>query len=200
MTETLEARKSRQRTELRQRLGNLEETRKQSAASEIDRLLRERLGHQLEGGVLAFHPLPGEPDLRPLLQHILNRGHLLCLPGVDWVKKAMTPLRLESLDGTRRGRHGVIEPEPRTKIDAGELSLVLVPGLGFDRQGRRLGRGGGFYDRFLATCPPEVLPVGVAYDEQLVERVETGPHDISLPMVITDAGIIEPGSSTMSAR
>ena len=200
MTETLEARKSRQRTELRQRLADIGEGRQRSAAAEIDRLLRERLGDRLAEGVLAFHPLPDEPDLRPLLQHLLGLGHLICLPGVDWEKKTMTPLRLESLDGTRRGRHGVIEPEPRTPIDAGELSLVLVPGLGFDRRGRRLGRGGGFYDRFLADCPPQVLPVGVAFDDQLVERVETGPHDIPLPMVITDTGIIEPGSSTMSAR
>ena len=69
-----------------------------------------------------------------------------------------------------------------------------------DDQGRALGRGGGFYDRFLASCPAHVLAVGICFHEQLVERVETGPTDIPLPMVITDAGIIEPGSSTMSAR
>ena len=158
MTETLEARKSRQRTELRQRLADIGEDRQRSAAAEIDRLLRERLGDRLAEGVLAFHPLPDEPDLRPLLLHLLGRGHLLCLPGGDWEKKTMTPLRLESLDGTRRGRHGVVEPQPRTPIDAGERARVLVPGRGVDRRGRRLGRGGGFYDRFLADCHLRCFP------------------------------------------
>ena len=196
----LDAAKKRQRTTLRQRLSELDETRLRTASSAIQHRLRDRLGDRLEHGVLTFHPLPGEPDLRDLLQDGLDRGRTTCLPGVDWTTGAMTPLRLESLDRIQTGRHGVIEPDPGKPVDLQELSLVLVPGLGFDRQGRRLGRGGGYYDRFLASCPTHVLAVGICFQEQLIERVETGPTDIPLPMVVTDAGIIEPGSSTMSAR
>ena len=192
--------KARQRELLRQRLAALKPAELTTASARIIDLLRATLGEQLTQGVMAFHPLPGEPDLRPLLQELIERGGIACLPGVDWTTKQMTPLRLDSLEQVRVGTHGVVEPDPGHPVECGELSVILVPALGFDAQGRRLGRGGGFYDRFLATCPPHLTVVGIGFRQQLLERIETGPSDVPLPMVITDAGVIEPGSSTMSAR
>ncbi len=196
MTDTDDS-KQRQREILRLRLAAMDQGRLSAGSDAIVRTLEGVLRERPGGGVLGFHPLAGEPDIRPLLEQAIASGRTVCLPEVDWDRRTMAPARLNGLDQVREGRHGVVEPLPGEPIDIEDISVVLVPGLGFDDQGRRLGRGGGFYDRFLAACPHHVLPVGIGFREQLMERIETGPTDIPLPMIITDAGIIMPGSSTM---
>lgn len=195
------AAKQQQRKTLRGRLAALSPEQCAAASSSIIGHIHARLGERLGGGVLAFYPLHGEPDLRPLLQELLDKGLPVSLPRVHWEQRAMTPTKVHGLGGDhlRAHEHDVVEPIRDDPIPLEDLSIILVPGLGFDDQGRRLGRGGGFYDLFLPTCPEHILAVGIGFQQQVLERVETGPFDVSLPMVITDAGIIEPGSSTMHA-
>ena len=195
------AAKQQQREALRHRLAALSPDQRATASAAIVDRVRTRLDGQLAGGVLAFHPLPGEPDILPLLLELLEQGTTVCLPRVDWERRLMTPAKLQGLgaEHVHVGRNGVVEPVPGEPIGLHELAVILVPGLGFDAAGRRLGRGGGFYDRFLATCPKHILPVGIGFRQQVLERIETGPSDIPLPMVITDSGFIEPGSSTLPA-
>ncbi|MDG2200061.1 MAG: 5-formyltetrahydrofolate cyclo-ligase [Phycisphaerales bacterium] len=195
------AAKQQQRKALRQHLAALSPDQRSTASAAIVDNVRARLDGQLAGGVLAFHPLPGEPDILPLLMELLEQGTTVCLPRVDWDQRLMTPAKLQGLgpEHLHIGRHSVAEPVPGEPIGLDELSVILVPGLGFDTAGRRLGRGGGFYDRLLATCPEHILPVGIGFQQQVLERIETGPSDIPLPMVITDSGFIELGSSTLPA-
>lgn len=70
-------------------------------------------------------------------------------------------------------------------VPAAELDMVVVPLVAFDRTGARLGYGGGCYDRHLSTVAPECLIVGIAFDEQRVDRVPTDAHDLPLPHIIS---------------
>ena len=70
-------------------------------------------------------------------------------------------------------------------VPAAELDMVVVPLVAFDRTGARLGYGGGCYDRYLSTVAPECLIVGIAFDEQRVDRVPTDPHDLPLPNIVS---------------
>lgn len=72
-------------------------------------------------------------------------------------------------------------------VDPCTLDVVVVPGLAFTADGRRLGQGGGHYDRFLTRLRPECLTVGAAYTEQLLDDLPTEPHDVRLDLVVTDA-------------
>ena len=72
-------------------------------------------------------------------------------------------------------------------VDPAALDVVVVPGLAFTVDGRRLGQGGGHYDRFLARVRADCLTVGAAYAEQLVDDLPTEPHDVRLDLVVTDA-------------
>lgn len=72
------------------------------------------------------------------------------------------------------------------RVAPATLDVVVVPGLAFARDGRRLGRGRGHYDRFLATVGPRCLSVGVGFAEQLVDDVPTAEHDVRLDAVVTD--------------
>jgi 5-formyltetrahydrofolate cyclo-ligase len=72
-------------------------------------------------------------------------------------------------------------------VDPVHLDVVVVPGLAFTADGRRLGQGGGHYDRFLTRVRPDCVTVGAAFAEQLVADLPTDPHDIRLDFVVTDA-------------
>ena len=145
------------------------------------------------GAVLLTLALPGEADLAPLAERLLARGVTVCLPRIDWHARAMTPVPVASLtEGVVEGRHGVREPAEGDELEPDALDAVLVPGLAFDAAGRRLGRGGGFFDRLLADLRSSGrawLCAG-AFDCQIVERVPVEPHDVVMDAIATEAGVV----------
>ncbi len=134
---------------------------------------------QTARAVMMFAPVKGEPNLRPLAVEMLKRGRL-CLPRVDWAQKRMAAAAVGDLDRSLvLRRNNILEPRPECpEVPASEIDVILVPGLGFDRSGRRLGRGGGFYDRFLADPSLRAVRCGVLFDCQLVGSIPAEPHDI----------------------
>jgi len=185
------------------------------AKAELRRVVRARrrdadqaeLGHasaairaQLEavtppGPVLVFLSVPGEPDLDPLVRTWLAAGRALWAPRCDWDAGVFAPAPLGSLEDGALDirRHGIREPASAPSEPGDGFAAVLVPGLAFDTAGRRLGHGGGFYDRFLTTLPPGVRRIGVCFRDQLVPRVPAGPLDARVHAVVTEAGVTDPG-------
>ena len=141
--------------------------------------------------VSGFWPLGPEIDTRPLLLALHDRGHRIALP--------VTPKRGEPL--TFRGWQpgDVLVPERfGTMRPIGEIlvpDVLLIPLLAFDAAGRRLGYGGGFYDRTLAALPGR-FRLGCAFAAQQVDAVPVGPYDIPLDAVATEQGIIRCGDIT----
>lgn len=94
------------------------------------------------------------------------------------------------------GAFGILEPKPdcrnrpERRFSPEKIDLVLVPGLAFDRSGGRLGRGKGFYDRFFQKLSKKAVLVGLAFDEQLVERVPIEPHDRKMDFLLTPEGAL----------
>lgn len=92
------------------------------------------------------------------------------------------------------GSHGILEPPGEAPLaDPAALDLVLAPGLAFDRAGRRLGQGGGDYDRLLAALPARVAVVGWCHDFQVVAAVPTEPHDRRVGWLATPSGLRRAG-------
>jgi len=136
--------------------------------------------------------LPGEADLAPLAERLLARGVAVCLPRIDWDARTMTPVPVASLtQGLVTGRHGVQEPSEGEPVDLDALDAVLVPGLAFDVAGRRLGRGGGFFDRLLGDLLSigRAWRCGVGFACQIVERVPVESHDVLMDAVATESGV-----------
>ncbi len=127
--------------------------------------------------VMAFCATPGEPDTDALFARLAADGKVLVLPRAagDGLEAALLG------DGLAVGPHGVVEPLGPV-VDAGAVDLVVVPGLAFTTDGVRLGRGGGHYDRFLATC--RAPAVGVCFAEQLVDVLPVEPHDVRMTRVL----------------
>lgn len=141
--------------------------------------------------IMAYEPAPPEVDLRTALREIRAQGKALCLPRIDWQGGTMVPAVVTDLDALVAKRHGILEPPddaPTVAIE--DLDLILVPGVAFDERCNRLGRGGGFYDRFLSVVPPRVLTVGVAFEAQVVHSVPMDRHDRPLDAVVTESRIL----------
>jgi 5-formyltetrahydrofolate cyclo-ligase len=135
--------------------------------------------------VLLFAPLPDEVDVMPLFKVALAAGKKLALPRFDHKTQSYVAGRVVNLaEELRPGRFGISEPaENCAGVPLNELDFLMVPGVAFTLDGRRLGRGKAFYDRLLASV--RGITCGVAFDEQIVDAISTEPHDIRLDLILT---------------
>ena len=141
--------------------------------------------------VLHFFPIASEPDISPLLADALVAGKLLALPRFNAAANAYEAVRVfDPVRELATGPFQVREPVAACPVVAlNRLDLALVPGLGFDARGHRLGRGKGHYDRLLAGFTG--MKIGVAFDFQIVAEVPREPHDIALDAIVTPTRWIE---------
>jgi 5-formyltetrahydrofolate cyclo-ligase len=135
--------------------------------------------------ILVYAPLKDEPDLSGLWLEALAEGKRLSFPAFDLVAKAYFMAEVRELTkDLQPGHWGVLEPGTGCRrVDANELDLLLVPGLGFSLDGHRLGRGKGYYDRLLAGV--QGCKCGVAFEWQIVAGIPMDPHDVYMNCVVT---------------
>ncbi|MBK8913232.1 MAG: 5-formyltetrahydrofolate cyclo-ligase [Phycisphaerales bacterium] len=138
--------------------------------------------------ILAFLSLPDEIDADGVTRAALADGRRVCLPRVDWNARTMAPVEIRSLDAdvSPPGRHGLREPRVAPAVDAAEIDFVLVPGVALSEEGGRLGRGAGFYDRFLADPRLRAVRCGFAFEAQIVEHVPLEAHDARMNLIVTE--------------
>jgi len=135
--------------------------------------------------ILFYAPLRDELDVWPLLEKSLAAGTICALPFFDSTTQTYSARQVENLTtDIVAGKFGVREPAPGcAPIALNELHLTLVPGVAFDLQGRRLGRGLGFYDRLLREVSG--IKCGVCLDFQIVEQLPVEPHDVNVGFLAT---------------
>lgn len=145
------------------------------------------------GVVMIYLPLADEVDIRPFASACLARGQRLCAPRTDWDAGDMHAVEVRDIEAdTRAGRFGVREPAGQVAIPDARIDAVVVPGLAFDTFGGRLGRGGGFYDRFLQRVAAQgrVWSCAAAFDAQMVDRVPREQTDAILDAVACESLLI----------
>lgn len=142
--------------------------------------------------VMLYMPLPGEVDTAELALASWRDGKTVLAPKVSWEQRHMIPMRIHSLDdpfetnedgGFREPTDG--EPWPVDRID-----FIIVPALAFDRRGHRLGRGAGFYDRFLARPEVRAVACGLGFGEQLVDELPIHDNDWPVNLLVTDREVL----------
>lgn len=167
----------------------------------LEQLLRDRLEAVARQGrrndtmftVLAFMPVRSEIDIVPFILTCLRRGVPVAVPRTIPAERAIMFHRIDHPDETiESGAYGIREPliDLPAVTDPMEIGMIIMPGAAFDVQGRRLGYGGGYYDRFLASVRVGrgELPLIVApcFDLQVVRRVPVDEHDMKVHMILTE--------------
>ncbi len=139
-------------------------------------------------GIGAFASTPHEINTYPLLEASLESGKNLFLPRLSKDQSHFDFYPISDLKNLSTGPHGIPEPTGAHPADWNELDLVLVPGLGFDLKGNRLGYGKGFYDQVLPRLKKTCLTIGLAFSFQIVDQVPVTPSDFPVRSLLTEKG------------
>ena len=148
-------------------------------------------------GTLAFcWPIRGEFDCRPLAGKLLARGWRLCQPVAVEEGRPLVFRRWTPTTPMARDHHGIPVPAAGESVTP---DVVLVPLVAFDAHGYRLGYGGGYFDRTLASMAPRAFAVGVGFELARADSVHPQPHDVPMDAVVTEAGVHRPTPSVAIA-
>ena len=193
--------------ELRQQIRQIKRQFTPQQLEELSLPIVARLKDRIKDAqtVVAYYPLPDEVDIRPLLDELVSAGKTVLLPKVTG-DTTMELRRYTGRQNLREGAFGIMEPLEENHGDCpcdssvakimGTVPVILVPGVAFDAAGHRLGRGRGYYDRFLNTVGTVLLcqdsltqknrpsVFGVCFDFQKVPEVPTDEHDVPVDEVI----------------
>jgi 5-formyltetrahydrofolate cyclo-ligase len=160
----------------------------------ITAALEKQLSPQM---VIGFYwPIRGEYDARQLVRTLLDQGARAALPAV--VQKGAPLVFRDWRPGTRMELGFWDIPVPAEDNPA-VPTILLVPLVGFDEVGFRLGYGGGYYDRTLASMPDRPLAIGIGYELSHLETIYPQPHDIPMTAIVTESRIMsgQSGSATL---
>jgi 5-formyltetrahydrofolate cyclo-ligase len=137
--------------------------------------------------LMLFLSTPHEVDTSQLAIRAWADQKRVLAPRVTWDQRRMLPIEIQSLaTGVEVGYMGIREPVEGMPVPVSDIELVIVPGLAFDEQGNRLGRGRGFYDRFLSHPDFRGVSCGLALEQQVLPTIPAGPGDVRVQMLVTD--------------
>lgn len=140
--------------------------------------------------VMVYLSLPTEIDTSPLVLRAWQDRKRVLAPKVSWSQRRMSPVEIRSLTEDLAVSHmGIREPVSGIPFPISMIDLVIVPGLAFDQYGHRLGRGRGFYDRFLAHPEFKGTACALAFEEQMTASIPVGPLDRHVDMLVTDENV-----------
>ncbi len=189
-TEDVAAAKCAARARAREARDNVAVAERRLAAQALSHALLALPELEIARVVLAYAALPSEIDPAPAIWRLRARGAAVAYPRIEAPGVLGMHLVGHELE-LIAGPFGLAQPSehaPRAARDS--IDAVIVPGVAFDECGRRLGYGGGYYDRLLPTLRPNCLRIGVAFDEQLLEEIPAEDHDARVHLVVTPSRVI----------
>ncbi len=161
---------------------------KEAKKKEADRKILSRLMKlpvlEKAEKIMVYVSVKGEPDTLKLIEKLIESGKKVYAPRIE--DENIVPFRLKNTAELEPGLYKIPQPPPGEKVAPENIDLVVVPGLCFTSTGLRLGRGGGYYDRFLVRLPEETATVGLCYSFGIEESLPCERHDIKVKKVITE--------------
>ena len=189
----LEREKQGIRQKLLERLLSLTKNEIKRRSKNVEDKLSELPIYKQAKVIMVYYPLRGEVDILRKIRKDLGSKRF-CFPVMDLKAKNLRIFEITNLDEDFCvGAWGVMQPdtEKTKEVDIKEIDVVIVPGLAFDRQRNRLGRGAGFYDRFLQDITPPTKKVGIAFEFQILENLPTNlSWDQKVDTVVSENFII----------
>jgi len=121
-----------------------------------------------------------------VLEALQNKNKTVVIPKI--VGFELVPSIIETFAGLERSSYGILEPINVHELDMNRIDIIIVPGIGFDKEGHRIGFGKGYYDRFLKKT--KALKIGLSMDFQIVDKIQNDEWDIPMDIVITEKRVI----------
>ncbi len=146
--------------------------------------------------VLFYVDVRHEVRTRTDLQLALDSGKTIVVPWCN-ADGELELFRLTSMQQLKVGKYQILEPcvalrtDPENRVDARQVDLVMVPGVGFDYHGARIGHGKGYYDKLLARTRPDAPRIGLAFECQMFEHIPTDAHDQLMDTIVTEERIYQ---------
>ena len=137
----------------------------------------------------------GEYDPQPAMSALQTRGAVLALPEIEGKEKPLYFRRWWKEAPMKIGAHNIPVTDNTERV---AVNAIIVPMLGFDTKGYRLGYGGGYYDRTISGINPRPLLIGVAFEILRLEDIYPRPHDVAMDFIVTEAGIFQVSKQGMS--
>ncbi len=169
------------RRRVRAQKSMLTEYERRQAADDVFEQLEQLAAFIMSEHILMYHSLPDELSTHSFLDKWHGSKHFY-LPRVNGVNLDILPYEQTSL---QLGAFHIEEPQGDETVSIDDIEMVVVPAMAYDRQGNRVGRGKGYYDRLVADS--KAIKIGVAYDCQLVDEIDTDSFDQPVDIVITQS-------------
>jgi 5-formyltetrahydrofolate cyclo-ligase len=181
----VQAAKAQLRQQLLERLHHQSVAERQQRSRQITAQILASTEFQQARTIMAYAALPYEVDTAAIIDQALALGKRVVLPRVDQASQRMTAHTITNRStDVEQGPFHIQQPtREQATVRADAIDVVLVPGVGFDRSGHRLGHGQGYYDRWLATLPDATARIGLAFACQVVEQVPVGDADVRMTRV-----------------
>jgi len=150
--------------------------------------------------ILLYVSFRSEVDTRRYLDDVIKLNKKLVLPAVDSKHRKLNLYEVRDISELEPGYMGILEPRAidGMSVTLKDIDLVIIPGTGFDRNGNRLGYGGGYYDKLLSYeskqlsgVDKHITTIALAFEEQVGDDIPAEPHDINVDMIVTDKRLIK---------
>lgn len=163
-------------------------TQKEAIRKRKSKLIKEKLFKTSffnQAKIVMFYlSYDGEVNTKEMIREALRQGKIVTVPVCNRKKNTIDPCKINATTKFKKGAYGILEPISKCRISPQKIDLAIVPGVAFDRRGKRLGRGKGYYDRFLKLLPKTTERIGLAFRFQILPSLPVKPHDISLGRTI----------------
>ena len=147
--------------------------------------------------VMLYLPTAAEVDTTPAAIRCFQMGMTVCVPRVNWRRRETEAIEVNSFDDhfMEIDKHGLRAPRNGSLIVPESIDTVILPGLAFDADGFRIGRGHGFYERMFARLRRSATTIGMVFDVQIVDAVPSVPDSLRVHQIATDRRVIQASSA-----
>lgn len=142
--------------------------------------------------IFTYISFGSEVDTIKLIKYSFSNNKEVYVPKINKQTKDMIALKIHNFNNMSVDKWGIIEPNSVDKTNIGtDFDLIIMPGIAFDKQGNRIGYGGGYYDKYISKLNNASNLLALAYDFQIIQDIESESHDIKVDFILTNKGFIK---------
>ena len=189
MQNATEMKKDDIRKELLRRLRDQDPSLREERSRKIQEKLLSSEEFQVSKTVMTYVSLPQEVNTEEINKKAQEQGKRMVVPYIGPNSRDITAVEFTSIENLEKGPFGIYQPAAATvkEMPLAEIDLIVIPAIAYDKNNMRLGRGKGFYDRFLSLEDLYSKPtIGLAFNFQVIDYIPSDPHDVPVSRVLTD--------------